>query len=157
MKVPTLRYLDPEKKGIMTTDLIAILRLNNLHLRHGGQGWQSHKAQCKDGDIILTTYGDLPLQFYTPSKIIPLDLDHHAWCEDVPIRYGQPPSAASGRALGIDQETAREIFSPFFSTSSSGTGLGLYIAKELSEANGTQLQYIPQESRGTRFRLSFPT
>jgi two-component system sensor histidine kinase PilS (NtrC family) len=73
-----------------------------------------------------------------------------------PVR-GNPTVEVADNGSGIDQETAREIFSPFFSTRSSGIGLGLYIAKELSEANGAQLQYIAQENRGTRFRLSFPT
>jgi two-component system sensor histidine kinase PilS (NtrC family) len=58
---------------------------------------------------------------------------------------------------GIDGETAREIFAPFFTTSSSGTGLGLYIARELSETNGIHLEYIPREPQGSCFRLTFPT
>jgi two-component system sensor histidine kinase PilS (NtrC family) len=57
---------------------------------------------------------------------------------------------------GIDPETAREIFDPFFSTSPSGTGLGLFIARELGETNGAELQYIARETKGTLFRLSFP-
>ena len=57
---------------------------------------------------------------------------------------------------GIDPETAREIFNPFFSTNPGGTGLGLYIAKELSETNGAELEYISQQKRGTCFRLTFP-
>jgi two-component system, NtrC family, sensor histidine kinase PilS len=58
---------------------------------------------------------------------------------------------------GIDPAIAREIFDPFFSTSSRGTGLGLYIAKALSETNGAELQYIAHEGRGSRFRLGLPT
>jgi len=57
---------------------------------------------------------------------------------------------------GIDPETAREIFNPFFSTNPGGTGLGLYIAKELAETNGAELEYIAQEKPGTCFRLTFP-
>jgi len=58
---------------------------------------------------------------------------------------------------GIDPAIAREIFDPFFSTNPRGTGLGLYIAKALSETNGTELQYIAHEGQGSRFRLGFPT
>jgi two-component system, NtrC family, sensor histidine kinase PilS len=57
---------------------------------------------------------------------------------------------------GIDEETAGEIFAPFFTTSSTGTGLGLYIARELSETNGIHLEYIPRKKRGSCFRLTFP-
>jgi two-component system sensor histidine kinase PilS (NtrC family) len=59
--------------------------------------------------------------------------------------------------VGIDSETAPEIFAPFFTTSSTGTGLGLYIARELSESNGIHLEYIPREPHGSCFRLTFPS
>jgi len=59
--------------------------------------------------------------------------------------------------VGIDGETAQEIFAPFFTTSRSGTGLGLYIARELSESNGIHLEYIPRQPHGSCFRLTFPS
>ncbi|MDH4276081.1 MAG: ATP-binding protein, partial [Gammaproteobacteria bacterium] len=40
---------------------------------------------------------------------------------------------------GIDPETATQIFEPFFSTDTQGTGLGLYIARELCESNQAAL------------------
>jgi two-component system sensor histidine kinase PilS (NtrC family) len=72
-----------------------------------------------------------------------------------PIR-GNPIIEVEDDGPGIDPETAREIFDPFFSTSPSGTGLGLFIARELGETNGAELQYIARETKGTLFRLSFP-
>jgi len=57
---------------------------------------------------------------------------------------------------GIDRKTAHEIFNPFFSTNPGGTGLGLYIAKELSETNGADLEYISRQEPGACFRLTFP-
>ena len=57
---------------------------------------------------------------------------------------------------GIDSAAVRELFNPFFSTSPSGTGLGLYTAKELSRINGVELEYIARDGPGTCFRLSFP-
>uniref|UniRef100_UPI0035947248 ATP-binding protein n=1 Tax=Thiocapsa sp. TaxID=2024551 RepID=UPI0035947248 len=56
---------------------------------------------------------------------------------------------------GIDAKTAREIFNPFFTTRTSGTGLGLYIARELAETNGIHLTYEPAQPHGSRFRLEF--
>ena len=42
---------------------------------------------------------------------------------------------------GIVTEQQGKLFEPFFTTASEGTGLGLYIAKELCEANGARLEY----------------
>lgn len=57
---------------------------------------------------------------------------------------------------GIKQEVVRQIFEPFFTTRNAGTGLGLYIAKELSEANSLELGYKPTPMGGSCFHISFP-
>lgn len=51
---------------------------------------------------------------------------------------------------GISEEVSNHLFEPFFTTEKSGTGLGLYIGKELAEANGANLQY-KQTANGTTF------
>ncbi len=56
---------------------------------------------------------------------------------------------------GIEQEVAKQIFEPFFTTRNAGTGLGLYIAKELSEANNLELDYKPTPMGGSCFHISF--
>lgn len=56
---------------------------------------------------------------------------------------------------GIPPETAGNIFEPFFTTRAGGTGLGLYIARELCEANRARLDYLPLPSGGSCFRISF--
>ncbi|MHB1515920.1 MAG: sensor histidine kinase [Acidiferrobacteraceae bacterium] len=57
---------------------------------------------------------------------------------------------------GIPPEVADNIFDPFFTTTPRGTGLGLYIAKELCEGNGARLEYEPAKPRGCRFLIAFP-
>ena len=57
--------------------------------------------------------------------------------------------------VGIDPDTAKHIFEPFFSTSTQGSGLGLYISRELAECNQANLSYIPPSSGGSCFHLSF--
>lgn len=69
---------------------------------------------------------------------------------------GGPFLEISDNGPGIDEETRRHIFEPFFTTSHSGTGLGLYIARELCECNKARLEYVPTLETGTRFRISFP-
>jgi len=44
---------------------------------------------------------------------------------------------------GIPEEYREQIFEPFFTTRNQGTGLGLFIARELCEANGASLQLLP--------------
>jgi len=56
---------------------------------------------------------------------------------------------------GIEPETAQHIFDPFFTTEPQGTGLGLYIARELCECNQARLNYIPLPGRGGCFRITF--
>jgi len=53
---------------------------------------------------------------------------------------------------GIPEETSSHLFEPFFTTEKSGTGLGLYIGRELAEANGAILQYKPINN-GTKFMI----
>lgn len=59
----------------------------------------------------------------------------------------------SDNGSGVATEHIRQLFDPFFTTSSQGTGLGLYAARELCEANGLRLEYIEQPAPGAQFRL----
>ncbi len=53
---------------------------------------------------------------------------------------------------GIPEDVSSHLFEPFFTTEKSGTGLGLYIGRELADANGAKLQY-KAKNPGTQFRL----
>ncbi len=54
---------------------------------------------------------------------------------------------------GIPAELRAQIFEPFFTTRPGGTGLGLYIARELADANGAALELLPKHP-GAHFRLT---
>lgn len=54
---------------------------------------------------------------------------------------------------GIGEAERNQIFEPFFTTRASGTGLGLYIARELSEANGARLSLL-ENAPGAHFCIS---
>lgn len=49
---------------------------------------------------------------------------------------------------GIPEEIRAQIFEPFFTTHAKGTGLGLFIARELCTANGASLELVTQSSGG---------
>jgi len=53
---------------------------------------------------------------------------------------------------GVPTELQGQLFEPFFTTYSSGTGLGLYIARELCAANGASLDYLGHGD-GAEFRI----
>jgi two-component system sensor histidine kinase PilS (NtrC family) len=53
---------------------------------------------------------------------------------------------------GVSKELQTQLFEPFFTTFASGTGLGLYIARELCAANGASLDYLDRE-QGADFRI----
>ena len=88
----------------------------------------------------------------------------HAVLDDpartIEIRYGRmltnarPYLEVADRGEGVKPEIADRIFEPFFS-SGRGTGLGLFLARELAQANGTTLLYEPRAGGGSIFRLVF--
>jgi two-component system sensor histidine kinase PilS (NtrC family) len=49
---------------------------------------------------------------------------------------------------GVPEALRGQLFEPFFTTYSSGTGLGLYIARELCAANGGTLEYTGRDAGG---------
>ncbi|MDJ0740310.1 MAG: ATP-binding protein [Gammaproteobacteria bacterium] len=57
---------------------------------------------------------------------------------------------------GIPAAAQGNLFEPFFTTRNEGTGLGLYIARQLCEANHIRLEHLSQPRGGSCFRLSFP-
>jgi two-component system sensor histidine kinase PilS (NtrC family) len=54
---------------------------------------------------------------------------------------------------GISAEAQAQLFEPFFTTERAGTGLGLYLARELAMANGAELFLQLGTKRGAVFKL----
>jgi two-component system sensor histidine kinase PilS (NtrC family) len=70
-------------------------------------------------------------------------------------RTGQPYLEVLDHGHGIDPQTVDKIFEPFFTDRHGGTGLGLYISRELCELNHATLVFQPRESGGSIFRIVF--
>jgi two-component system sensor histidine kinase PilS (NtrC family) len=68
---------------------------------------------------------------------------------------GRPYIDVLDCGLGVDQATADKIFEPFFTARSGGTGLGLYISRELCELNRATLLYLDRPGGGSIFRIVF--
>ncbi len=56
---------------------------------------------------------------------------------------------------GVPADQQGNLFEPFFTTENKGTGLGLYISRELCEGNRARLDYVPREGSGACFRITF--
>ena len=56
---------------------------------------------------------------------------------------------------GMSDETAKNIFNPFFTTRSKGFGLGLFVVSELVRRNEGTISVESRVGKGTRFKLEF--
>ncbi|RBW48206.1 sensor histidine kinase [Marinobacter sp. F3R11] len=56
---------------------------------------------------------------------------------------------------GIEPSSRHQVFEPFYTTDKGGTGLGLYLAKELCEANQAHLSLVEDNQPGCCFRITF--
>tara|TARA_B110000977_G_scaffold87874_1_gene116902 strand:+ start:8360 stop:9955 length:1596 start_codon:yes stop_codon:yes gene_type:complete len=56
---------------------------------------------------------------------------------------------------GVPNDLIGNLFEPFYTTETSGTGLGLYLSKELCEANNAKLSYSNSDVRGSCFHITF--
>jgi two-component system sensor histidine kinase PilS (NtrC family) len=68
---------------------------------------------------------------------------------------GRPFLEVADRGPGIADNAAERIFEPFFTQRRGGTGLGLFISRELAHRNGALLLYEPRGGGGSIFRLVF--
>jgi len=105
----------------------------------------------------------------------PSHLHQVVWnlCENA-IKYGEPRGGISveitlnrlnpsnrpylevaDRGPGIALQAADRIFEPFFTGRKGGTGLGLFIARELCQLNRAILLYEPRAGDGSVFRIVF--
>jgi two-component system, NtrC family, sensor histidine kinase PilS len=108
-------------------------------------------------------------------RIDPSHLHQVVWnlCDNA-IKYGEPRNGVkveirlgrmsasyrpylevADRGHGIEPEAADRIFEPFFTGRKGGTGLGLFIARELCQLNRATLLYEPRTGGGSTFRVVF--
>lgn len=57
---------------------------------------------------------------------------------------------------GITEDIAKQLFSPFFSTKTSGMGMGLNICRTAIEFHGGSLAHLDNPAGGTIFRFTLP-
>src|SRR5690606_3506346 len=75
---------------------------------------------------------------------------------DIHLAAGRPTMDVRDQGPGIPEELREKLFRPFFTTSEHGTGLGLYIARELCRANEATLEYVDLADGTSGFRIVLP-
>jgi len=79
----------------------------------------------------------------------------------IELRHGRlrpsmrPFLEVADTGTGIDPAVVERIFEPFFSGGERGSGLGLFLARELAQTNAATLLYEPRPGGGSLFRLVF--
>jgi two-component system sensor histidine kinase PilS (NtrC family) len=120
--------------------------------------------------------GDWPENDVLEVRVDPLQLQQVLWnlCQNalthgnvrkgghtIELRYGRMTTTArpflevADRGPGIGQEDGERIFEPFFTKSPEGTGLGLFLARELAQTNGATLLHEARSGGGSVFRVVF--
>jgi two-component system sensor histidine kinase PilS (NtrC family) len=71
------------------------------------------------------------------------------------LRHDRPFLEVLDQGHGVNPQTVDKIFEPFYTDKSGGTGLGLYISRELCELNRATLVYQARDGGGSIFRIIF--
>ena len=85
----------------------------------------------------------------------------HARGAPIELRYGRlggigrPYLQVADRGAGIDRADTERVFEPFFTRAEHGTGLGLFLSRELAQGNRATLLYEPRDGGGSVFRVVF--
>jgi signal transduction histidine kinase len=83
-------------------------------------------------------------------------VDRHIWI-DALVDQSDMIISFEDSGIGISPEIQKQIFEPFFSTKSKGTGLGLVISSELIKAHGGNLRLShPVRGHGACFEVILP-
>lgn len=155
-------------------------RLERRHIRVNEMLRELHMLLCQTGiaeeALIVEFDADDSWVDVDPNRMqrALFNLCLNAWdslqgCEDgrIRIRADRVPDArhrsflcltVEDNGCGMDPETMKRIFEPFYTTKAvgSGTGLGLSVAQGVIEQHDGRIQVHSQLGKGTRFDISLP-
>lgn len=64
--------------------------------------------------------------------------------------------AISDNGCGISEDKTKNIFVPYFTTKTNGTGLGLAMVKQIVESINGSISFVSKENAGTTFTIKLP-
>jgi len=65
-------------------------------------------------------------------------------------------SGVKDNGRGIKKEDLSKVFTPYFTTKSTGTGIGLFLVKQIVENHNGTISFETKENKGTTFSLVIP-
>ncbi|MCP3470174.1 PAS domain S-box protein [Bradyrhizobium sp. CCGUVB1N3] len=74
-----------------------------------------------------------------------------------PDENGSVLVSVTDRGVGISADAIDRMFTPFFTTKSSGLGMGLSICRSIIEAHGGRLSASPNPGCGATFQITLPS
>ena len=126
--------LPPERFAFLDTGLGVDVRIDPSHLRQVCWNLCENALQHAAGD------GSEPIVEIRCGEL---------------IGTGRPFVEFADRGPGIDAEMRERLFEPFATGLAGGTGLGLFISRELCECNRATLVFEPRDGGGSIFRIVF--
>lgn len=72
------------------------------------------------------------------------------------IKSHQVIISVKDNGVGIDASKINKIFVPYFTTKSTGTGLGLAMVKQIIENHNGSISFATEETKGTVFKITLP-
>ena len=144
-----LDYARPMKLHFAHVDLVALVRDTVALLRAEKQNLSYHLHLAYTEYLVSVDQGRIKLALL---NLLRNASEAHATQVDILLtKEGALIIKDNGR--GISQKNLEKIFSPFFTTKTTGTGLGLAETQSVVEAHGGKLEVSSEEGKGTDFTL----
>ncbi|MDZ4750840.1 MAG: HAMP domain-containing sensor histidine kinase [Flavobacteriales bacterium] len=146
---PELKLLNLEEQCSIVIDLFKQQEHINITYRSYGEGTPILMA---DKDQVIRMLNNL---LNNSIQAIP---DDRIGNIEVALRNGQKHLIVRvmDNGCGISQEQRAKIFTPNFTTKSTGTGLGLAMIRNIMQQNGGEVRFTSKPNKSTSFFLFFP-
>ncbi|MCH2212609.1 MAG: ATP-binding protein [Fuerstiella sp.] len=152
----------PASQDVTTVDLHAVIS-DALNIAKYYKRWKGKKVvtEFSPGMPILRTVYDQLVQLVLNLVLNALDATAEGATitvsTDVLADDEQVAITISDQGHGIPLEVQQEIFNAYFTTKSTGTGLGLFVCRQLAETElGGSIDLVRSDSSGTIFRIRLP-
>jgi signal transduction histidine kinase len=160
----------------LLNDFLKFAKLRDLELSVGSLNKQittvldMYEAQAKSQNVEIVRYMDpeLPamrMDFETLqaalANLIKNALESMSDGGELTVRTHLTPNGIAMDVIdtgcGMSEDTALNMFTAFYTTKPTGSGLGLPMARKVVSAHGGRIGVESEEGHGTKFTLEFPT